>query len=218
VTALGALQRYARAGARAGVRPADVCELCAVGLPDAHAHLVDLQQRRLCCACKACSLLFVEPGAAGGRYRTVPSRVLADPGFVLNEAQWAALEIPVRLAFFFFNSSLGRWVALYPGPAGVTESELPLEGWTGLAAGSALVASVQPDVEALLVDGRRGVTGFECLLVPIDACYELAARLRGAWKGFDGGDETRQALEVFFEGLRARCRPLPSRSSSGGPP
>ena len=34
------------------------------------------------------------------------------------------------LAFLFHNSVLGRVVAFYPGPAGATESELPLDAWT----------------------------------------------------------------------------------------
>src|SRR5206468_3768742 len=70
----------------------------------------------------------------GARYRLVPTRVLVDPGFVLDGAEWDALRIPVRLAFIFFNSRDNRWVAFYPSPAGAAESALSLDGFRALDA------------------------------------------------------------------------------------
>jgi hypothetical protein len=94
------------------------------------------------------------------------------------------------------------------------ESELPLDAWRELASVSPLVAAAEPDVEALLVRGERGGSAFECFLVPIDACFELAGRIRRRWKGFDGGDGVRAEVAGFFDELRARARPL--RKAAGG--
>jgi hypothetical protein len=59
-------------------------------------------------------------------------------------------------------------------------------------------------VEALLV--RRAGEGFECFLVPIDACYELVGLVRMHWKGFDGGQEAWEAIDGFFDAVRERSR------------
>jgi hypothetical protein len=186
-------------------RPGEVCEMCAVPIAEEHAHVVNLESRNLLCACRACYLLFVPEGAARGKYRAISDRVLYDPNFKLTEAQWAELQIPVRLAFFFFNSALGRMVAFYPSPAGATESLLPLEAWRDLTSANALLESLAPDVEALLVYGRRPA-GFACFIVPIDACYRLTGLVKRFWRGFDGGDEAWQEIESFFSQLRARSR------------
>jgi hypothetical protein len=206
VSGLDALRRYAR---RPPPAPAEErCELCAAPAGEGHRHVVDLQTRTLCCACPTCAALFVRAGAAGGRFRTVPERVLFEPGFALRQAEWSELQIPVGLAFVYFRSAAQRWTALYPSPAGAMESELPIDAWRDLAARSALVASAEPDVEALLVHGERGAPALECLLVPIDACYQLVGRIRSRWRGFEGGDEVRREIAAFFAALRARSRPL----------
>ena len=145
------------------------------------------------------------PAQPGTRYRTVPDRVLQDPAAPLTEAEWAELSIPVSVAFFFVNSALGRVIASYPSPAGVTECELSLEAWTGLAAAHPLLRALEPDVEAILVTGGESVEAF---LVPIDACYRLAGALRREWRGFDGGAEVRQIMADLLAGLRRRARPL----------
>ena len=180
----------------------------------AHAHMVDLEHRSIACACTACALLFTRPG---GRYRTVPDRVLTDPAAPLTDAEWTELRIPVGLAFFFSNSALGRLVASYPSPAGVTECELDLAAWDRLAARHPLLRAATPDVEAVLVASG---TGIETFLVPIDVCYSLAGALRLQWHGFDGGDEGKQVITDLLAGLRRRARPLespaePARAMSG---
>jgi hypothetical protein len=43
--------------------------------------------------------------------------------------------------------------------------------------------------------------------VPIDRCYELVGRMRRHWRGFDGGDEVRAQIEVFFAGLGSEAAP-----------
>jgi hypothetical protein len=206
LSSLVALARYARRPRRAP--PEDACELCAAPAGERHRHVVDLDARAIRCACPTCATLFVHPGAAGGRYRTIPERVAVDPGFTLTQEQWTALQIPVGLAFVFFDSAARRWIAVYPSPAGPMESELPLDAWRELAASSPLVAAAEPDVEAILVHGERGATRLECFLAPLDACYELVGHVRRHWRGLDGGPAARAGIAAFFDALRARARPL----------
>ncbi|MDQ6669860.1 MAG: DUF5947 family protein [Chloroflexota bacterium] len=181
------------------VRPGERCDMCREVLPDEHSHVVALENRNLMCTCRACYLLFTREGAAQGKYKAVPDRYLYDPGLALSEADWEALQIPVRMAFFFYNSAMQRLVAFYPSPAGATESLLPADAWPGR-----LRADLEPDVEALLV--WRSDAGFECFLVPIDACYELVGRVRRSWKGFDGGQQAWADIADFFDALRQRSK------------
>jgi Family of unknown function (DUF5947) len=169
--------------------------------------MVDLQERSITCACRACALLFTRPG---GRYRTVPDRVLHDPAAPLTAAEWAELQIPVSVAFFFVNSAVGQVIASYPSPAGVTECELDLAAWDQLAAEHPLLRAPEPDVEAVLVIGNspREAGPVETFLVPIDVCYSLAGALRLDWHGFDGGAEVRQRLAGLRDSLRERARPV----------
>jgi Family of unknown function (DUF5947) len=185
------------------------CEMCGENVLEQHAHVVDLDTRRLLCACRPCMLLFTAAGAGRGNFRAVPERYLTDPQFLLDAAQWEQLQVPVSMAFFFHNSVLDRVVAHYPSPAGATESLLDLAAWEEVVAANPLAAALAPDVEALVVRrAERGEGQDECYLVPIDACYELVGRLRMHWSGFDGGAEVRADLESFFADLRDRARTL----------
>jgi hypothetical protein len=169
--------------------PGERCEICHAAVAAEHRHVVDISTRRVLCACQTCS-------SAEGRYRAVPRRYLRLPQAALSAAQWEALAIPVGLAFFFFNSHLGRIVACYPGAAGATESILPLDAWPAIAAGNPWIAGMVPDVEALLV--RRVGDDYQVFIVPIDACYELVGRIRRTWTGFRGGDAAQLAIDQFF--------------------
>ena len=180
------------------------CDLCAGPVGAEHDHLVDLESRSLRCACRECYLLFVNEGT---RLRAVPDRYLSFPDLHLSAAQWDAFQIPVSVAFFFVNSGLSRVVALYPSPAGATESLLPLDAWAELAGAHPELTTMVPDVEALLIRGERGRAP-ECYLVPIDACYELVGRLRTTWRGFDGGADAHDELTGFFDRVRQRARPV----------
>lgn len=183
----------------------DVCGLCGVPLASGHSHLVNMESRNLACSCRACYLLFTAQAAAQGRYLAIPDRYLHDSGFTLTQSDWDAFQIPVRIAFFFFNSLIGRIVALYPGPAGATESMLDLRAWDDLRAANRVLETMRPDVEALLVYGHRG-GGFDCFIVPIDACYELTGVMRRNWKGFDGGEQAWTAVDAFFDRIRERSQ------------
>ena len=180
------------------------CDLCREPVAPEHRHIVDLQARSLLCACRACTILFDRREAGGGHYRLVPERRLELDGFRLDDAQWAAFRIPVELAFFFRSSGVGRVAAVYPSPAGATESLLELEAWQDLERGNPVLLELEDDVEALLVNragGRR-----DHFLVPIDDCYALAGLMRTHWKGFAGGGEVWREIDLFFDRLRERAR------------
>ena len=188
------------------VRDAERCEMCREVLGGRHGHVVEIEQRSIVCACRACYLLFLSEGAAGGKYRSVPERVRHDPDTPLDDADWNELQIPVAMAFFFVNSALGRVVAGYPSPGGMTECELDLTAWDRLVAAYPLFAAMTPDVEAVFVN--RAEPGGEVFLLPIDLCYSLVGELRLRWQGFDGGAEAHAALTAFLAGLRSRALAL----------
>ncbi|MFH8573485.1 DUF5947 family protein [Streptomyces sp. NPDC017993] len=182
------------------------CELCAAVLAEHnHRHLVDTKKRALACACTPCALLFDRPGSGAGQFRTVPDRYLVDSAHTLDDAAWDLLQIPVGVAFFLRNADLDRLVALYPSPAGATESELDPATWQTVVGASRLAQLLEPDVEALLV--RRTEGRIDCYLVPVDICYELVGRMRLLWQGFDGGPQARTALADFFTQVARRARP-----------
>jgi hypothetical protein len=185
---------------------AERCEMCREALDGRHGHVVEMEKRSIVCACRACYLLFLSEGAAGGRYRSVPERVRHDPATALDDADWNELQIPVAMAFFFVNSALGRVVAGYPSPGGMTECELDLAAWDRLVTAYPLFAAMTPDVEAVLVN--RAESGSEVFLLPIDECYSLVGELRLRWQGFDGGAEAHAALAAFLAGLRGRALAL----------
>jgi hypothetical protein len=214
VTALRPQSGSALAGLRRIVseRPARVvgerCEMCAEPITDDHPHVVDLESRALMCTCRGCYLLFTAEDAKL-RYRAVPDRYLSFPDVTLDAREYDELEIPVGLAFLFNSSVLDRTVAFYPGPAGATESELPLEAWARVVEANPQLALLRADVEALLLRGTDRGSEFSCHLVPIDACYALVGQLRRLWRGFDGGAEAHQAMDDFFAEMAARSRPAP---------
>jgi hypothetical protein len=154
-------------------------------------------------------LLFSHDGAGGARFRAVPQRYLEISGFDALEAGWESLNVPIGLAFFFTNSATGRASAFYPSPAGATESELPLDAWNALVGAVPALATLAPDVEALIVrrrtpspmlgdDADASPSATDAFVVPIDACYELVGRIRRTWRGFHGGDEVWREIDEFF--------------------
>jgi uncharacterized protein DUF5947 len=183
--------------------PGEQCDFCAIPLGGAHGHLIDLQARRILCACRPCYLVMEPAGAARGRYKAVPTRYVEIEALALGDADWEALQIPISLAFFFSNSVEEKMVAFYPGPAGATESLLPLETWSAIAARDPVLGTLAPDVEAVLIHRRN--EGTRAFIVPIDAAYELVGLIRTSWRGFAGGEEAWRRIDAFFETLRARA-------------
>lgn len=209
-SSLGVLQRILQS--RPPPPPGKRCEMCASPIPVDHGHVVDIERRALMCACQGCRLLFEHDGAGSGRFRAVSDRYLSFDDLALDDGVWEALQIPVSIAFFFHNSQIGGPVALYPSPGGATESELPLDDWRELVTGDGRLATLRDDIEALLV--RRDREGFTCYLVPITACYELVGTVRQHWRGFDGGQQAREAIAAFFDTLARRSRPAEEVTSS----
>ena len=192
---LAALRRFVR-------RNPDVerCELCGATLSTEHEHLLEPPTRRLLCSCEACAILF--HGQASAKYRRVPRDVEFLPNFRVTDGQWESLHLPINLAFFFFSSPAGRVVALFPSPAGATESLLTLESWKELVADNPSLAQLQPDVEALLVDridGRR-----RYVRLPIDQCFKLVGMIRTHWHGLSGGPAVWEQIDLFFADLEGK--------------
>ncbi len=209
----GALAVLARIRANRPDPPAyERCEMCGAPVADAHQHVVNIGNRSLLCACRPCYLLFTRDDAELA-YRSVPDRYLSFPDLAVPV--WEELELPVGTAFLFLNSALDRVVGFYPGPAGATESELPLAAWARVVATAPGLATLRPDVEALLVraTGQR----VEAFLVPIDVCYELVGHLRTLWRGFDGGQDVHRRLDEFFDTVRSRSRPATTQQPVGRP-
>ena len=199
--------RLARFALPPSIRPSQGegrCELCGEALSEEHRHVADVQNRSLLCACRACAVLLGRPGAGGGHYRLVPDRRVLLEDLRLSDEQWASLQLPVDLAFFFHSTPAGRVVALYPSPLGATESQLGLDTWEELERENPELRELEPDVEALLVNRARDTRAH--FLVPIDDCYALVALIRSRWKGFAGGEEVWREIDRFFERLRARAR------------
>ncbi len=182
--------------------PGERCDFCALPVAPQHAHLIDLKARRIMCGCRPCALTFEPDGAARGRFKLVPERFARIDNLALDDTLWDALQIPIGLAFFFHNSVDGRFAAFYPGPAGATESQLPLDAWQTVAERHPVLSTLRADVEAILL--RRRAAATDCFIVPIDAAYELVGLIRTTWRGFDGGEDAKRRIEVFFDGIERR--------------
>ena len=178
------------------------CDLCRSPLAGEHPHLVDLGDRRLLCACHPCALLFDHRGSSAGRFKRVPTRRRRLRALRVGPDFWERLQIPVKLAFFFENSDAQRVVAFYPGPAGATESLLPLDAWREMVEANPALGAIAADVEAVLLRDREGAPPV-CYLVPIDVCYALTGLVRSSWKGFEGGVDAWREIDAFFAELAA---------------
>jgi len=190
-------------------RPLERCELCSAGIRPDHPHLIELAQRKLLCTCEPCAILF---SGQGVKFKRVPRRVLSNPGFNLSDAEWNGLMAPINMAFFFKSSLENRVIALYPSPAGATESLLVLESWDDIVARNPILNEMESDVEGLLVNRlgySRGYSAAEYYLLPIDECYKLVGLIRMHWKGLSGGTEVWQELGGYFASLKARSVDVP---------
>jgi hypothetical protein len=198
------LRRLAQSASQEREAALERCELCGEVIPANHRHLLDLQSRELMCACQACKILFDRKEAGVGHYRLVPDRRLRIEGFRLEDEDWAALEIPVDMAFFFHSTRDERVSAFYPSPAGPTESLLRLDAWQDIERANPVLLSLEPDVEALLVNRARGAR--QHFIVPIEDPYRLVALIRSRWRGLTGGQEVWEGIEGFFAELAEGAR------------
>jgi hypothetical protein len=193
------LRRLARARTvvEAGARAGAGCDLCGGPIDDDHRHLLSLQERRILCTCEPCfALRSGDPGL-----RPSGSRAHVLSGFELDDEAWARFQIPIGLAFFFLSEVTGGVVALYPSPAGATESELSLEAWNELVQANPVLAGLEREVEALIVD--RSGDEHRYAIVPIDRCYELVGAIKSTWTGISGGSAVEDAVAAFFARLSA---------------
>jgi hypothetical protein len=221
------LRRLAESG-RGAKPPAQVeekCELCGAPISAEHRHMLDLESRELMCACRACSTLFDRGAAGGGHFRLVGDRRLSLDELELDDLTWERLRIPVDIAFFFHSTRDGRVMAFYPSPMGPTESQLELDAWEQIAAANPVLATMEADVEALLVNRSHGAR--RQWLVPIEDCYALVGLIRLSWKGLSGGSEVWKQIATFFAGLDEKSKPsltktqkpsaVPASAAEGSP-
>jgi Fe-S cluster biogenesis protein NfuA/nitrite reductase/ring-hydroxylating ferredoxin subunit len=168
------------------------CELCPSGLGENHRHLLHLVERRIVCVCETCwSTRSGDP-----EFRPPGSRTLLLEDFAMADDVWAAFQIPIGLAFLLRSSVSGGVVALYPSPAGATESELELTAWDALCAANPVLDRLEPDAEALVID-RTGAQPMYAI-VPTDQAYRLVGLIKARWEGITGGRGVDDAIAEYW--------------------
>ncbi len=178
------------------------CELCSVRLPPVHRHLLEISNRQVTCACDGCALRFED--VLDGRFKLIPRDPRSFSDFKLEDEVWNGLAIPIDLAFFYRSSSVDRVVAMYPSPAGATESQLPLSAWDELEKQNPMLPQMKPDVEALLVN-RVGQNRL-AFLAPMDTCFGLVGLIRLHWRGLSGGERVWEEIDQFFLRMEKSAR------------
>ena len=174
------------------------CDVCGKGIPAEHRHLLHLTERYILCVCESC--LAIRGG--DGDYRPTGTRTVWLEDFTLPDELWATFAIPIGLAFFLISSSVGSVVAMYPSPAGATESELELEAWQALVDQNPELV-LEPDAEALVVN--RTTEPHQHAIAPIDECYRLVGMVKTSWEGISGGRGPEEAIASFFDELQAKA-------------
>ncbi len=184
--------------------PADVveddrerCDLCQTTVPADHRHMLNLYERQIICVCEACWALR----SGDTEFRPVGHRTLWLEDFQLPEEIWAQFRIPIGLAFFMYSSVTDCVVAMYPSPAGATESELHFETWNRLVKMNPVLERLEPDAEALIVNRTADPHAFA--IAPIDRCYMLVGLIKASWEGISGGAAMERAIADYFDELRA---------------
>jgi Fe-S cluster biogenesis protein NfuA/nitrite reductase/ring-hydroxylating ferredoxin subunit len=175
------------------------CELCPVGLSDAHRHLLHLEERRIICVCESCwSQRSGDP-----EFRPPGGRRVWLENFKMPDELWANLGIPIGLAFIMRSALEDQVVALYPSAVGATEAEIDLLAWVELTSLNPALEDLHTDDEALLVN--RLADPPQYVIAPLDECYRLVGHIKSSWRGISGGDEMERAVSDFFEGLRGQA-------------
>jgi len=177
----------------------ECCDLCGVDIADDHRHLLQLVERRIVCACEACWAMR----AGEGDYRPTGSRTLWLPDLDLPNELWAEFQIPIGLAFLMKSTVTACVVAMYPSPAGATESELHFESWDRVLARNPVLEGLESDIEGLIVN--RLADPPQYAIAPIDRCYGLTGLIKASWEGISGGPRVREAVGEFFERLSAEA-------------
>jgi hypothetical protein len=174
----------------------EVCDLCGRGIPDEHRHMLNLYERQIVCTCETCWGLRSGDAA----FRPVGNRTVWLRDFQMPDDLWAEFQIPIGLAFFMFSSLTECVIALYPSPAGATESELHFSTWNALVELNPVLEELEPDAEALIVNRTSDPPTYA--IAPIDRCYMLVGLVKMNWQGISGGQGVTKAVEQFFDELR----------------
>lgn len=183
----------------AGTAEAERCDLCGVPIAEDHRHLLALLERRIVCSCEACWAMR----CGEGDYRPVGNRILWLPELDVPDEIWAGFQIPIGLAFFMHSTVTGCVVALYPSPAGATESELHFESWARMCELNPVLGDLEPDIEGLIVNRLTDPPVYA--IAPIDLCYALTGAIKATWEGISGGSGVDHAVTRFFTELRRRA-------------
>ncbi|MEA2347160.1 MAG: hypothetical protein QOG62_947 [Thermoleophilaceae bacterium] len=176
------------------------CDLCQTTVPPDHRHMLNLYERQIVCTCESCWALR----SGETEFRPVGHRTMWLEDFNLPEEIWAQFRIPIGLAFFMWSSVTESIVAMYPSPAGATESELHFETWNRLVAMNPVLKRLEPDAEALIVN-RTGEEPMHAI-VPIDKCYMLVGLVKASWDGISGGAGMDKAIADYFAELKAQSQ------------
>ncbi|HEY2771821.1 MAG TPA: DUF5947 family protein [Solirubrobacteraceae bacterium] len=197
--------RVPAAGTPSDERPStgelELCDLCGTTIPPDHRHLLHLVERRIVCTCEACW------GMRGGEgdFRPTGQRTLWLDGLDVPDDLWASFQIPIGLAFFMRSTVTECVIAMYPSPAGATESELHFESWNRMVALNSAVGRMEADIEGLIVN--RLTDPPQYVIAPIDRCYELTGTIKAHWEGISGGRGVETAVAAFFDRLRGEAVP-----------
>jgi hypothetical protein len=179
----------------------EVCDLCGIGLPEDHRHLLALVERRIVCSCETCWAMR----SGEGDYRPVGNRTVWLPDLQLPDDLWASFQIPIGLAFFMESTVTACVVAMYPSPGGATESELHFDSWTRMRQLNPVLDTLEPDIEGLIANRMSDPPMY--VIAPIDRCYALTGTIKAHWEGISGGTAVEAALNAFFERLAAEAVP-----------
>jgi hypothetical protein len=172
------------------------CDLCGVSIPADHRHLLALVERRIVCSCEACWAMR----AGEGDYRPTGNRTLWLPDLDVPDDLWASFQIPIGLAFFMHSTVTACVVAMYPSPAGATESELHFETWRRMVELNPVLDDLERDIEGLIVNRLTEPAVYA--IAPIDRCYALTGAIKLTWEGISGGTGVGEAVSRFFDELR----------------
>ncbi|HEX4120861.1 MAG TPA: DUF5947 family protein [Verrucomicrobiae bacterium] len=173
------------------------CEFCSVPIASSHRHLLEVGKRHILCVCDPCALRF--EAVVGGRFKLIPRNVRRLSDFRLEDRQWDDFALPIDLAFLYNDTPGAKMTFLYPSPAGAVESLLPARNWKELEAENPVLAEMQSDVEALLMNRVGGAR--EYFIIPIDVCYQLVGLIRMHWRGLSGGEKVWREVANFFSNL-----------------
>jgi hypothetical protein len=182
-------------------RDVELCDLCGTTIPEDHRHLLHLAERRIVCVCEACW------GMRGGEgdFRPTGQRTLWLERLDIPDDLWASFQIPIGLAFFMQSTVTDCVVAMYPSPAGATESELHFESWGRMLELNPVLARMEPDIEGLIVNRLADPPNY--VIAPIDRCYALTGTVKASWEGISGGSGVERAVATFFDQLRGEAVP-----------